>query len=78
MIIVTADDGEIGRLGGGSFMLGFDWGGQGVGIIFLIIFALVLCCLLVVLSRLLHSNCCVCFFVHFLLSLTLVCLIRCY
>ena len=61
MIIVTADDGEIGRLGGGSFMLGFDWGGARV-----------------VLSRLLHSNCCVCFFVHFLLSLTLVCLIRCY
>ena len=29
MIIVTADDGEIGRLGGGSFMLGFDWGGKG-------------------------------------------------
>ena len=77
MIIVTADDGEIGRLGGGSFMLGFDWvtgGGYHISYNFCSDFVL----LLVVLSRLLHSNCCVCFFVHFLLSLTLVCLIRCY
>ena len=36
--IVTSSDRGMGRLGGGSFILGFGWGGQGVGIFFLFLF----------------------------------------
>ena len=51
-------------------------GGQGLGsIVFL--FFLVFVLLLIVLSCLLHDSC-VCFIVSFLLSLSLVSLIRCY
>ena len=59
-------------LGGG----GGGGGGGGLGsIVFL--FFLVFVLLLIVLSCLLHDSC-VCFIVSFLLSLSLVSLIRCY
>ena len=45
---------------------------------FFIFFVLLLSCYKIVLSWLVHDSCCICFFVHFLLSLSLVPLIRCY
>ena len=53
-------------------------GRQGLGIIFFIFFYSVFVLLLIVLSLLVHDSCCVCFFVPFLLSLSLVPLIMHY
>ena len=62
-----------GKVGGGSVLLGFGWG-KGLDIIFFLFFVL----LLITLSLLVHDSCWVCFFVPFLLSFSLVPLIRCY
>ena len=69
--IVTSSDGGMGRLGGGSYMLGF-WRGQTVGIIFFLFFVLFLCCCYLVFHGWYMTVCCVCFIVSFLLSLSLV------
>ena len=64
--IITSSDGGMGRVGGGSFILGFGWG-DGVGIFFFFYFLFCFCVVV---------NCC--FIVTFLISLSLVPLIRHY
>ena len=81
MIIVSLHmmgDGKVGGGGGGGwFNYVKVWvGGQGVGITVFLFFVFVL--LLIVLSGLVHDSCFVCFLVSFLLSLSLIPLIRSY
>ena len=54
--IVTSSNGEMGKLEGGSFMLGFGWGDRGWVSYFFSIFCSVFVLLLIVLSWLLHDS----------------------
>ena len=65
------------KVGGGSFMLGFEWGDSG-WVAFFLFSCSNFVLLLIGLSWLVHNSCCVCFLVCFLLSLSLAPLIRHY
>ena len=74
---VTSIDGRMGRLGGGSFMLGFGWRDRG-WVSHFISFSPVFVLLLIVLLWLIHDSLLLSFIVPVLLSLSLVPLIRHY
>ena len=77
--IVTSSDGEMGRVRGeGWFIYVRVWvGGQRVGIIFFLLFVPFLCYCKLFFHGWYMIACCVCFIILFLLSLSLVPLIRC-
>ena len=80
-LLLTANDRGMGRLTGGSLMLGFGWGNKDCKENkdhFFSIFCSVFALLLIVILWLIHDSCCVCFIVPFLLSLSLFLLVRRY
>ena len=76
--VITTYDRWMGRLRGDSFILGFEWQGTESGYHSFSIFCSVFALLVIVLPWLVHGSCCVSCIVSFLLSLSLVPLIRRY